>query len=70
VACPTDRVETYDARGIVGETEADAKAVLRRDGCSLRVVMRDGRAVDGPDRIGDHRTVDAVVKGGRVIFVD
>ena len=56
VICTGPPEGTFDATSIVGETEEDAAAAAEAEGCSIRVVERDGRALAvtedfRPDRI-------------------
>jgi hypothetical protein len=56
VICTGPPRGTFDATSIVGETEDEATAAAEAEGCSIRVVERDGKALAvtedfRPDRI-------------------
>lgn len=78
--CPTRRIapaqsepnaraaRSFDTRTLLGEPEARAAAAARREGCSWRVVARDGRSlVVTADAVTDR--VDATVNQGIVTAV-
>jgi hypothetical protein len=63
VICTAPPEGTFDATSIVGETEEDAAAAAEAEGCSLRVVERDGRGLAVTEDFSPSRVNVAVADG-------
>ena len=63
VVCTGPPEGTFDATSIVGETEEDAAAAAEAEGCSIRVVERDGRALAVTEDFSPSRINVAVSDG-------
>jgi L,D-peptidoglycan transpeptidase YkuD (ErfK/YbiS/YcfS/YnhG family) len=59
---------TYDARAILGLSEREAKTIVGRWGCALRVSERDGASLAGTPGVLSRR-VNVEVKEGLVVRI-
>lgn len=63
VTCTAPPQGVFDATTIVGQSEADAAAAAEAEGCSIRVVERDGRGLAATDDFRPDRINVAVADG-------
>lgn|SRR5437764_12836265 len=67
VSCPGSQ-RRYDVRVVLGLDEREARSVLARRGCELRVVEEDGQS--RPRTGGESRSrVDVEVTSGRIVRI-
>ena len=65
VICTGSPEAIFDATAIVGKSESEAAAAAEEEGCSVRVVERDGRALAVTEDFRPDR-VNVVVEDGEV----
>ena len=68
VRCPSEGTGGFDTSELVGLSEADAKARAKQDGCTVRVVERDGEPLPATMDFNPKR-VNVAVTDGKVTAI-